>query len=342
MNMNNWDFNLEDKITWDELAPSLQALFKKLQKMIEDEIARAKDAENKLNIRINNIWGSDGEKSTHDITEIWKNLGKLKKDVDDAKKTANSVADTISKNLDITLGTFGASNTSTPEYPNQRTGNNIGDQMKYSNENGDFIVYRHTTITTKGSAPDEEVGYNGYKNIKSCQANDYVTITFPNPKKKDFYISVPTVIGAYTCLDIDGNLILALGNINSKLQCNGGGYIKQDTAIVYSSLNKPGFTINKSSYNGTIVNIYQVSLNSIGGVLIEIDPIYTVFADDYKLNRTYSAQEITTHFSCPRPVNLAGATATSGKIAFVDDERWCKLIHCADTVQEIKNKLQSV
>ena len=39
MNMNNWDFNLEDKITWDELAPSLQDLFKKLQKMIEDEIA---------------------------------------------------------------------------------------------------------------------------------------------------------------------------------------------------------------------------------------------------------------------------------------------------------------
>ena len=59
---------------------------------------------------------------------------------------------------------------------------------------------------------------------------------------------------------------------------------------------------------------YQISLNSIGAVLIEVDPIYTVIADDYTTNRIYSAQEITTHFSCPRPVNLAGATASGDKI----------------------------
>ena len=201
---------VEDKITWDELAPSLQALFKKLQKMIEDEITRAKDAENKLNIRINNIWGSDGEKSSHDITEIWKNLKKLKDGLDGIDEKIKGVTDTIAKNLDITVGTYGSSNTSTPEYPNQRTGNNIGEQLKYSNEYGDFFVYRHTTITTKGTTPDEEVGYNGYKNTKSCDANDFVTVMIPNPKKKLFYISVPTVLGACTFLDINGNVISIL------------------------------------------------------------------------------------------------------------------------------------
>ena len=95
-------FNLEDKIRWEELAPSLQAFLKKLQKMIEDEIARAKSAEKKLSDRIDKIWGSDGEKSSHDITEIWKKIKKLEGDLGKVGGKIDGVVDTIAKNLDIT------------------------------------------------------------------------------------------------------------------------------------------------------------------------------------------------------------------------------------------------
>ena len=45
-------FNLENKIRWEELSPSLQDKFKQ-------------------------IWGPDGESvmPAHNITEIWKKLG---------------------------------------------------------------------------------------------------------------------------------------------------------------------------------------------------------------------------------------------------------------------------
>ena len=93
-------FNKENKITWEELAPSLQELFKGLQTQITNEYERATREEQRIEGRlnyeilratkredwleadynklINQIWGSDGRKyPEHDITAIWAAIEEL-------------------------------------------------------------------------------------------------------------------------------------------------------------------------------------------------------------------------------------------------------------------------
>ena len=99
-------FNKENKITWEELAPSLQELFKGLQTQITKEVERAKSEETRIEGRLNaeinrakaeerrlqgeidDIWGSDGKNTSHDITEIWAKLGEMEETIDENMKIA--------------------------------------------------------------------------------------------------------------------------------------------------------------------------------------------------------------------------------------------------------------
>ena len=103
-------FNKENKITWEELAPSLQELFKGLQTQITNEYERATREEQRIEGRlnyeilrateredwleadynklINQIWGSDGRLDEHNITEIWAKLEELEELIDENMKIA--------------------------------------------------------------------------------------------------------------------------------------------------------------------------------------------------------------------------------------------------------------
>ena len=341
MNMNNWDFNLEDKITWDELAPSLQALFKKLQKMIEDEIARAKNAENKLNIRINNIWGSDGEKSSHDITEIWKNLGQLKKDIKDAKKKADDTADTIAKNLQITVGCYGQSSTSTPEVPGHRSDPNaLGEWMlKPNGEFGEMHIYRHTAITTNGTDVTW-TSLNGFNNLKLCKATDAVYVQFQN-KLKEYFISVPNAMCAVICRDTSGNILTNDGSSwSAKVDSWTGGSISCINCIVYSDIVSSATNVkNNPSLNGNTIKIYKVTQNANEWLTLSIPGGYDVILDNYAKDKVYSASEIVQDSQ----VNINGAKLSTMDsnlpMKFLDDATWLSLIHIAKTESELYAKL---
>ena len=113
-------FNKENKITWEELAPSLQELFKGLQTQITKEVERAKSEETRIEGRLNaeinrakaeerrlqgeidDIWGSDGKNTSHDITEIWAKLGELGDALDDLEDSVDSnMSIAISKGVGI-------------------------------------------------------------------------------------------------------------------------------------------------------------------------------------------------------------------------------------------------
>ena len=326
---------VEDKITWDELAPSLQALFKKLQKMIEDEIARAKDAENKLNIRINNIWGSDGEKSSHDITEIWKNLEKL-------KETTKGVADTIAKNLQITVGCYGQSSTSTPEVPGHRSDPNaLGEWMlKPNGEFGEMHIYRHTAITTNGTDVTW-TSLNGFSNLKLCKATDAVYVQFQN-KLKEYFISVPNAMCSVVTRDTGGNILTNDGSSwSAKVDSSTGGSIAYINSIVYTDISSSANNVkNNPSLNGNTIKIYKVTQTNVNEWLtLSIPGGYTVILDNYVKDKVYSASEIVQDSQ----VNIHGAKLSTMDsnlpMKFLDDATWLSLIHIAKTDSELYAKL---
>ena len=274
---------VEDKITWDELAPSLQALFKKLQKMIEDEIARAKDAENKLNIRINNIWGSDGEKSTHDITEIWKNLGKLNTAITNTTTLIDDLKDTVNKNVTITIGYYGQSPVAEPEIPGHRSDpNSMGEWLLNPNsEFGKLNVYRHAQITTtEGDIVWPSL--NEHKNVKFCRVEDSIFVSFEN-KFKEYFISVPFALPCIFNLDGNGALMSGTGRgWESKINAGSGGSISSYSGAAYTDLGGSSLAKNIPVLNGTNVSILRIVQIEKEWVTLSIPAGYIILLDDYK------------------------------------------------------------
>lgn len=336
-------FNLEDKIRWEELAPSLQAFLKKLQKMIEDEIARAKSAEKKLSDRIDKIWGSDGEKSSHDITEIWKKIKKLEGDLGKVGGAIDGVTDTIAKNLSISVGYYGQSPTSTPEKPGQRSDpNSLGEWLLSNSDFGEMHVYRHVDITTNGTDATWS-SVNGYKNLKLCTAKDSVYVQFQN-NLKEYFISVPNAMCGVVLGDASQNIIATNGTSwSAKVDSWNGGSIACINGIIYTDI-APKTSANNirniPSLNGNNIKIYRVTQNSTNEwVTLSIPCGYNVVLDDYTKDKVYQPSEVIQHCQVNTHGVHLGSYESNLPMKFIDDATWLSLIKFDTTESGLMSKL---
>lgn len=337
-------FNLEDKIRWEELAPSLQAFLKKLQKMIEDEIARAKSAEKKLSDRIDKIWGSDGEKSSHDITEIWKKIKKLEGDLGKVGGKIDGVADTIAKNLDITLGCYGVSPTATVRKPGHGFDdpNHLGEWLLGDSDFGEMHVYRHVQVITNGTDVTW-ASLNGFSNLKFCTAKDSVFVQFSN-KQKEYFVSVPNAMCSVVHGDSDGNIMSNDGSSwSAKVDSWTGGTVSCVNCLLYTDIapkTSANNIRNNPSLNGNAVKIFKVSqTNANEWLTLTIPGGYPTVLGNYTKDKVYSALEIAQNSQ----VNIYGshlsAVESNLPMKFLDDATWLSLIRFDTTEAGLLSKL---
>lgn len=354
-------FDLENKIRWEELSPSLQDKFVQ-------------------------IWGSDGESvmPIHNITEIWKQIKKILAQISALQSQVNSLEskvnaldnkvtkldtkvdnlkDVVNKNSEITLGQYGNSVTATAEDPANRgpnpynsCGHNLGERMLVDLGIGTGFaeVYRHSTVKCYGMDPDEANGVNGFKNVKRCTIRDMVIVegAATSAPSTDFFISIPSVFPMFIYLDTDKNIICYDGtsNVNAFETDAVGAYVTEVGWCLYIDIN-PSTTsmnpsdypriINNPKYNGNGVRIFKIHTTPTYRFKLTVNTYAYANIDEYAPNKLYSAEDLMVHTLVPCMTWDKNQTTTSAR-KFINDIDWVKMVHITSNYNSMINYLRSV
>ena len=160
-------FNLENKITWKELAPSLQAMFKTLQSQITD----VKNEVNNINISLGNINESIKEinqtiennynELKGDITNIEGDISNIENNIEEVTNITNSITGIIASGNIGQLITIGKDNTLVSD-------NNFR-VLRVVDNNDDFNKEKKNVVSTKEIFDS----WGRYNSFDTAQCNKY-------------------------------------------------------------------------------------------------------------------------------------------------------------------------
>ena len=129
-------FNLENKITWKELAPSLQAMFKTLQSQITD----VKNEVNNINISLGDI-NDHLTQIDKDITNIEGDISNIENNIEEVTNITNNITGIIASGNIGQLITIGKDNTLVSD-------NNFR-VLRVVDNNDDFNKEKKNVVSTK-------------------------------------------------------------------------------------------------------------------------------------------------------------------------------------------------
>lgn len=329
-------FNRENKVRWEDLAPSLQKT-------------------------INDIWGDEPELSRYkadpykwDIKALWKVIDTIINALGggpgggpggyDVTKITN-IFTTINQTINLTETSIGQY-----EYwPNANihtaTSSTEGGLLWVPNLGSGAYCRRCTcfyNLYPINIMPTYSLGGVTYSNVKrDVIASDYIYIEFIAPSNH-FYISVPLGVQCCPFLDSANNIIAWDPSVN--LSCGAytskGAFTRLYAWIPFST-SLSGATassqvVSNGNLNGNVISIYEVHMNGGGGnaVVITCPNKYYIDISNHTAGTVHPSS-----FFKSNIIGRAGAYATPP--VWIPDDKWVSYIHTDTNVNNLISRVKS-
>ena len=328
-------FNRENKVRWEDLAPSMQKI-------------------------INDIWGDEPELSRYkadpykwDIKALWKVIDTIINALGGGPgggpggydiTNITNIFTTINQTINLTETVIGGYGEWVNGATHTATSSTTGAWLWVPNLGAGANVYRSTAfynIFPLDVIPTYSLGGTTYSNVKlNVLAKDSIFVNLRAPSNH-FYISVPFGVQCCPYLDSAGLIQAADGTgYSSTAHSSKGAFIQGSTAIAFStSLSgsvSPNNVVSSGVLNGNIINIYEIHMNGSSGdwVAIACPNGYAIDIANHTTGTVHSS-----NFFKSNIIGRNGVYMTPP--VWIPDDKWVSYIYTDTNLNSLISRVKS-